>query len=220
MGPAPARATRVQGNILAAAERRLLTWLCARMPAWVVPDQLTALGFVGALLVFAGYLLSRSEAAWLWLSVAGYAINWFGDSLDGSLARYRRTERPRFGHFVDHSIDAFANMLGMVGLGLTVFVRLDVAMFALIGYLLLTVHVMLRMRATGAMQLSFAYGGPTELRLALVGLTLSMLLAGRLPTPAGISVYDAIVGGVAVILVVIFVWHTVQTATLLRREEG
>jgi len=85
-------AQRIQQNLLAARERKLLTWLCRRMPRWVTPDQLTALGFAGAIACFFGYALSGWDSAWLWLAVAGHAIQWFGDSLDGSLARYRRIE--------------------------------------------------------------------------------------------------------------------------------
>ena len=83
-------ATRIQQNILARGERRLLNWLCARLPAWVTPDQLTLLGFAGALMVTSGYLLSWLGSGWLALSLVGYVVNWFGDSLDGSLARWRK----------------------------------------------------------------------------------------------------------------------------------
>src|SRR3546814_5263501 len=88
--------TRIQQNVLARAERRVLNWLCARLPAWVTPDQLTILGFLGAVLVAAGYMLSWIDDEWLGLSLAGYLVNWFGDSLDGSLARWRGIERPAY----------------------------------------------------------------------------------------------------------------------------
>src|SRR5437868_426000 len=98
-GSPPVR--RIQQNVLASAERRLLNWMCARMPSWVTPDRLTALGMLGAILVFAGYAASNWLHAWLWLAIFGYGIQWFGDSMDGSLARYRHIERPRFGYFLD-----------------------------------------------------------------------------------------------------------------------
>ena len=94
---------RIQENLLAKAERRLLNWLCARLPAAIKPDHLTAIGIVGAVMVLAGYAASASDRWWLWLAVGGYVIHWFGDSLDGSVARHRGIERPRYGYFLDHS---------------------------------------------------------------------------------------------------------------------
>lgn len=211
--------TRVQANLLARLERQLLTVLCRHLPRWISPNLLTAAGFAGAVAVFCGYVLSRIGTAWLWLAIAGYVVHWFGDSLDGSLARHRGIERPRFGHFLDHSVDALGNMVGMIGLGLTSFVRLDAALLALSGYLLLTIHVLLRMRATGAMQLSFVGGGPTELRLGLVALTGAMLGLGPLPVGPAISAYDLAVGGMGTIFVLIFLWHTGQIAAILWRDE-
>jgi len=190
------------------------------MPAFVTPDRLSALGFAGALLVLAGYGASRVSAAWLWVAVAGYGLHWFGDSLDGSLARHRRIERPRFGHFLDHSLDAGGNALGMVGLGATRFVRMDVALFALTGYLLLTVHVLLRLRATGAMQLSFAGGGPTELRLGLVAGTVAMALIGPWPWRSGWSCYDVGVGAVGLLFWILFAGNSVRIARAIARVDG
>lgn len=207
---------RVQANLLALGERRLLDWLCRRLPGWVTPDRLTALGFGGAAMVFAGYALSPRAATWLWLALIGYGAHWFGDSLDGSVARYRGIERPAYGHFLDHSVDALGNFIGMAGLGLTRFVRMEVALFALVGYLLLTIHVVLRLRATGEMQLSFLLGGPTELRLGLVALTLGMLWLGPLSI-RHVSAYDLAIGGAGLVFVLIFLWSTVATARQLRR---
>src|SRR5688572_11914557 len=102
---------RIQGNLLAVQERRLLTWICQRLPAWVTPDQLTVLALLGAVAVFAGYAGSNFDRNWLWLPVAGYIVHWFGDSLDGSLARFRAIERPRYGYFVDHSADVLGALL-------------------------------------------------------------------------------------------------------------
>lgn len=207
---------RVQANIVAATERRLLDWICARLPPWVTPDRLTLCGFGGALLVFAGYALGRIALPWLWIAVLGYLVHWFGDSLDGSLARHRRIERPLYGYFLDHNIDAIGNLIGMAGLGLTRFVRMDVALFALAGYLLLSIHVFLRMRVTGELQLSFLLGGPTELRLGLVALTLGMLWIGPLPV-GGYSAYDLAIGGAGLVFVALFIWNGARTARMLRR---
>src|SRR3546814_8811472 len=95
------------------------TTLFRSLPAWVTPDQLTTLGFAGAVLVAAGYLLSWFDSEWLGLSLAGYIVNWFGDSLDGSLARWRSIERPNYGYFVDHSVDAIATLLMISEIGMS-----------------------------------------------------------------------------------------------------
>lgn len=206
---------RIQQNVLAASERRLLTWLCARMPGWVTPDMLTACGMAGAVAVFMGYLASGWGAAWLWLAIAGYAVQWFGDSMDGSLARFRAIERPNYGYFIDHSCDGLATILIIGGIGASPFVRLDIALFAVTGYLLLSIHAYLSARVCGEFKLSYLAAGPTELRLMLIALTAAMLFFGHGAEGAGrASGFDLFVGGVGAILMCLFV---VQTAVTARR---
>ena len=213
--PCPTPVTRVQQNLLAASERRLLTWLCARMPNWVTPDLLTTIGMIGAVMVFAGYTASNLGDAWLWLAIGGYVVQWFGDSMDGSLARFRKVERPSFGYFIDHSCDGLANLLIMAGIGLSPFVRLDVALFALAGYLLLSIHAFLSVRVLGEMKLSYIAAGPTELRLILIALTLVMMAMGSTPGWFGdVSGFDLFIGGVGAILLLLFL---VQTLVASRR---
>ena len=115
--PEVAPIDRIQENLLARAERRVLNRLCAALPAWVTPDMLTFTGMFGAVLVLAGYLASNLSPEWLWLSVGGYCVHWFGDSLDGSLARFRKIERPRYGYFLDHSCDGLATTMILAGIG-------------------------------------------------------------------------------------------------------
>jgi archaetidylinositol phosphate synthase len=207
---------RIQQNLLAASERRILNWLCARLPAWVTPDQLTALGFFGAVLIGAGYALSSFSVCWLWLAIVGYCVNWFGDSLDGSLARYRKIERPQYGYFIDHSADSLANMIWITGLGLGPFVRLDVALFGLVGYFLMSIHTFLAARVMGEFRLSYLSGGPTELRLMLIVMTGFMLILGPKPSfMAGFTVFDIFLIGVAAILVILFIVQTIGTARKL-----
>lgn len=212
---------RIQQNLLASAERRLLTWMCARLPASVTPDVLTTLGFVGALIISAGYIFSLWNVHWLWLSIAGYFVHWLGDSLDGSVARYRNIERPKFGYFIDHSTDALANMIFLIGLGVSPFVRLDVSLFALAGYFMLSIHAFLAARVVSEMRLSYLAGGPTELRLILITMTLFMIFLGRAPSfVAEFSAYDIFVGGVGILMVVLFIIQTAKTARdLLQRGE-
>lgn len=211
---------RIQENLLARSERKVLNWLCARMPSWVVPDLLTAVGMLGALMVFGGYVTSNLGDGWLWWSIAGYAVQWFGDSMDGSLARYRRIERPRYGYFLDHSCDGLATTLVVVGIGLSRYVLLEVALIALAGYLLLSIHAFLLVRVLGEMKLSYAYAGPTELRLILVALTLAMIAAGSQPVLLGtLTWFDLIVGFIGGMLIVFFVVQTLRTAARLAVEE-
>lgn len=207
---------RIQENLLARSERRLLNWLCARMPAWVSPDLLTFIGMVGAFMVFGGYLASNLAEEWLWLSIAGYGVQWFGDSTDGSLARFRKIERPRYGYFLDHSCDGLATTLVVVGIGLSAYVTLEIALVALAGYLLLSIHAFLSVRVLGELKLSYLNAGPTELRFVLIALTLAMMWFGSEGQGwfGAVSGFDLFVGGVGGLLIVLFV---VQTAVTARR---
>lgn len=211
---------RIQENFLASRERRLLTWLCGRMPAWVKPDLLTALGLVGAALIFAGYATSLLDEDWLWLCMPGYLLHWFGDSMDGSLARFRHIERPRYGYFLDHSCDGIATFLILLGIGVSPYVRLEVALIAMVGYLLLSVHAFLAVRVLGEMRLSYLNAGPTELRLILITLTLAMLLFGdRQRDMSAMTGFDWFVGGVGVVLIALFVIQTISSSRKLARIE-
>lgn len=211
---------RIQENILARSERRLLNWLCARLPAWVTPDQLTTVGMVGAVLVFAGYVGSNWSRDWLWLSIAAYFIQWFGDSLDGSLARWRRIERPRYGYFLDHSCDGLATTLIVSGIGLSPYVTLDAALFALAGYLLMAIHAFLAARVLGELRLSYLAFGPTELRFVLIAVTLVMYFGG-VPDPViyRTSGLDLFVGGAGVFMIGMFIVQTASKVRLLARQE-
>lgn len=220
MPPAQTSLVRIQRNMLARSERRLLTWICERLPAFVTPDRLTSLGFGGGLLIGAGYALSVSGRTWLWLALAGYVVQWFGDSLDGSLARFRKIERPQFGYFIDHSTDALANLIFMIGLGISPFVRLDVALFAIASYLLLSIHTFLSARVTGEVNLTYLASGPTELRLLLMGMTLCMIVFGPVDSFWRLfSAYDLFIGGMALLLVALFIGQTTAMGRRLRRIE-
>jgi phosphatidylglycerophosphate synthase len=210
---------RIQQNILARRERQLLNWLCARMPMWVTPDFLTALGVFGAILVFGGYAASNLGDSWLWLAIAGYVIQWFGDSMDGSLARFRKIERPSYGYFIDHSCDGLTTALIVWGIGTTPYVTMDVVMVALVGYLLLSIHAYLSARVLGEFKLSYLAAGPTELRFMLVGLTIMMMVLGTGPGLFGdISGFDLFVGAIGALLMTLFVVQTLITGRRLALE--
>lgn len=204
---------RIQENFLAKHERRLLNWLCQRLPSWFTPDVLTAIGFGGAVVSAVGYVMSNADRDWLWLAVAGYFINWFGDSLDGSVARFRKIERPKFGYFIDHSTDALATVILLGSIGLSPYARLDVMLFVLITYLLLSIHAFLAAKVVDEFRLSYVGAGPTELRLLLIAVTLTMYALGPMASPwADLTVFDAFVAGFSVILLTLFILQTLQTA--------
>jgi phosphatidylglycerophosphate synthase len=218
---APAALDRIQQNWLAAGERRLLNWLCARMPASVTPDKLTILGMVGAAMIFAGYVASNLAPEWLILAIVGYGVQWFGDSLDGSLARYRRIERPSYGYFIDHSCDGLANLLIVAGMGLSPFVTMDIAMIALAGYLLMSIHAFLSARVVGELRLSYMSAGPTELRLVLIGMTVMMMVLGSGRGLFGAwSGFDILVGTIGGALILLFVGQTLITGRKLAAAEA
>jgi archaetidylinositol phosphate synthase len=202
---------RIQRNVLAEGEKRLIAWLCPRLPAWFTPDRLTLIALIAAFAIGLGYTLSNLHPAWLWLAVAGYFVHWFGDSLDGSIARYRRIERPRFGYFIDHSADGLAVLLILGGIGASPYLRVDVAMFTVVAYLLLAVHTFLLAKVQGDFPLSHMGAGPTELRLILIALTVAMSLfgpdEGRI---AGFNAFDIVFTAVSTVLVGIFVVQTLR----------
>ncbi|WP_422060493.1 CDP-alcohol phosphatidyltransferase family protein [Sphingopyxis sp.] len=214
--PAASAPTRIQQNFLARHERRLLNWICPRLPAWTTPDQLTTLGFIGAVIVAAGYMLSWIDDEWLGLCLVGYIVNWFGDSLDGSLARWRRIERPNYGYFVDHSVDAVATLLMVGSIGMSPFMRLDVALMAVIGYFLLSIHTFIAAKVAGEFRLSYMAGGPTELRLMLMAMTALMpLVGGHDVLGTNFSGFDLFAIVIASILVTLFVVQSFATARML-----
>lgn len=214
---------RVQDNVVSGCERRFLDWSCGVLPERVTPDHLTMFGVFGAVVVFTGYLMSRSDPQYLWLSAGGYVIHWLGDSLDGSLARYRGITRPNYGYFFDHSVDAVCIALMIGGIGLTDYVRLDVALLVVVGYFLLSIHVFLKNHVTGTFQPSFMAIGPTELRLGFVALTLWMGSQGAVDPNAGtavLSIYDVVLIGLGVAFLGLFAISTLAMVFDLRALEG
>jgi phosphatidylglycerophosphate synthase len=160
-------AVRLQESFTAAAEREALAWLAARLPAWVNSDHLTLLGFVAMLLAGASYAFARNHRSGLLLATLFLAVNWFGDSLDGTLARLRNRQRPRYGFYVDHMVDTFGGFFLMGGLAISGFIdwRITAGMF--VAFLMLSIEVYLATYAVGTFRLSFAKFGPTEIRILL-----------------------------------------------------
>ena len=162
------QAARIQTSVLNGLEKKILVWMAQRMPAWVTSDMLTFVGFIGACVIATGYALSNISLQWLWLSSFGFFLNWFGDSMDGSLARVRNTQRKTYGFFIDHNVDVINETIMFVGVGMSPLINLSFAMLALVAYFMLSVYVYIDCHLKGEMRLTYGGLGPTEFRLLIV----------------------------------------------------
>lgn len=199
---------RVNDILLGPLERPALHWLAAHMPAWITPDICTLVGLGGAALTMTGYVLSNYHAGFLWLASFGFLVNWLGDSLDGTLARYRRIERPLYGYFVDHTTDALVQIMVFWGLGLSPYVSFNIATIALTGYLIMCIVTYLRTYVAGEFKISYGGLGPTESRVVAVILNTAMFFLGVQTVPVGpltVNVYDVFVLVIALVLFGIFI---------------
>lgn len=163
-----ADAVRIQTSVLNAIEKKVLVWLAERQPKWMTSDILTYLGTFGAVVIAAGYILTPRNPNFLWLSSLGFIINWYGDSLDGTLARVRRKQRPVYGYYLDHTIDAINEVLIFVSVGLSGLMNLNIALLALVMYFLLTINVSINAHLKKEFKLTYAKMGPTEFRLIMI----------------------------------------------------
>ena len=163
-------AVRIQTSILNGVEKKVLVWIAARLPKWVTSDMLTWFGVFGSFIVFLGYLLNNllNAPAWIWLSSLGLVFNWFGDSLDGSIARVRKTQRPLYGFYLDHNIDCVTEFFMFIGIGLSGMCNLWITMLCFIPYLMLEVYVSINAHLKNEFKLTYGKMGPTELRLIII----------------------------------------------------
>lgn len=161
-------ATRIQGSMTSSAERKILVWLAERTPDSISPDHLTVLGFAAQILAGASYALAGWNRHALILATVFIALNWLGDSLDGTLARYRNRLRPRYGFYVDHMSDTFGAVFLMSGLALSGFLHWQIAAGMLVGFLVLSVESYLTTYTIGKFRMSYGLFGPTEIRILLM----------------------------------------------------
>lgn len=163
------KSERIQTSFLNELEKRALIWLANRQPKWVTSDFLTYVGVLGAVVCALGYGLSNYNLNWLWLSSLGLVINWYGDSLDGTLARVRNIQRPIYGFFIDHSLDAITICIMCIGAGFSPVFNMEIAMLLLIGYLVLSIYTYICTILKDEFRLTYGGGfGPTELRLIII----------------------------------------------------
>jgi phosphatidylglycerophosphate synthase len=197
-------APREKTFLLARPEGRVLEWIARRLPAWVMPDHLTGLGVLAAIGIAAAYALSNRDPVWLWAASGLLVVHWLGDSLDGTLARVRRSERPRYGYYLDHLVDAIATALIGIGLGLSPYMLLATGLVIVIAYLVLSINTYLETNTLGVFSLGYGRLGPTEARVGLVAIN-TLLALGLAPEISvlglGITALDVAVLGIAALMV-------------------
>ena len=177
---AQGRHKRLAGFALARFEAWSLPKLAAALPAWVMPDHLTGLGLLASTGIAVSYMLSNRDPVWLWVASGLLVVHWYGDSLDGTVARYRKIERPRYGFYLDHLTDAYSTLAIGLGLGFSPYMLLSVGLAITIGYLLLSVNVYLETHVFGEFKLGHGIVGPTEARVLLIALNTGAALIGPL----------------------------------------
>jgi archaetidylinositol phosphate synthase len=217
---APQDPTRDNKSLTAAVEKRLLVWLAHRMPSWVNSDHLTALGLAGSALAGLGFALAGRNPLWLHFVNACLFVNWFGDSLDGTVARVRNRLRPRYGFYVDHLVDAFGALFLLVGLAASGLVSERVALALLVVYFLFSINMYLATVSLGVFKLSYGLFGGTELRILLAVVNLLVLsypqvvLFGRT-----FLLFDVLVGSGAAVLALVTLRSAAQVTKRLYDQE-
>jgi archaetidylinositol phosphate synthase len=212
-------ATREKTFLLARPEARVLEWIAARLPRWVMPDHLTALGVLAALGIAAAYALSNRDPMWLWAASGLLVVHWLGDSLDGTLARVRRTERPRYGYYLDHLVDAVATVVIGLGLGLSPYMLLACGLAIVVAYLVLSINTYLETNALGVFSLGYGRLGPTEARLGLIAVN-AVLALGLVPAFSVAGVGPGILDLAALGLVALMLGGLAVRAARNLRELG
>jgi phosphatidylglycerophosphate synthase len=210
---------RVNDNILGGLERPALAWIADRLPSRIVPDHLTAVGILGAVLTALGFVLSRWTLMWLWLASAGLILNWLGDSLDGTLARRRGIERPRYGFFIDHTTDMLSQTLVFLSLGLSPCAHFSAACLGLIAFLMMFVYTLIGAHVRNVMRITYFGFGATEIRGLLLLGNLLILAFGIIHVQSGfaplsllgpLSGHDLVISVVSIASVILIVLSTIR----------
>lgn len=208
-------ATRIQESMISGVERRTLIWLAQRTPTWINSDHLTLLGFVSQCLAGVCYALSRLNPDFLLVGIVCLALNWLGDSLDGTLARVRNRQRPRYGFYVDHITDTIGAFFLMGGLAVSGYVHSGIALGMLVAFLMLSIEAYLATHTLGKFQLSYWKFGPTEIRILLAIGNLALLSHPTVKLfGTQVRLFDlggvVAIAGMALMLIVSAVRHTIQ----------
>ena len=204
------QSTRIQTSILNALEKKVLVWLAERQPKWMTSDILTYVGTFGAIVIGLSYYLSNYNIAFLWLASLGFVINWYGDSLDGTLARVRKQQRPIYGYYLDHTMDAVNEFIMFIGAGLSPFFDLELALVAYALYLMITLNVSINAHLKSEFRLTYAKLGPTEFRIIVI--IINTLLYFFWDNICGTIVPQIIIWSIIIILALIYVISVVCDA--------
>lgn len=206
---------REQTFLLAGFERRLLERMARRVPSGLRPNHFTGLGMLGAIGAGVAYALTRYDAAWLWVASLMLGVHWLGDSLDGTLARVRGSERPKYGFYLDHVMGALSVVATGVGISLSGYVHPVLALGLVVAYLALAVNVYLESSVFGIATVEYGRLGPTEVRLGLVVVN-TVLALGLRPT---VRVADWTLGIVMAVMVLVLVWRLARNLSRLAKLE-
>jgi archaetidylinositol phosphate synthase len=212
------KAQRVIATLTGPWEKRHLPRMAEALPAWVTSDHLTFLGIIAALVIAAGYVLTRWSSWWLWLANFGLILHWYADSLDGTLARVRHREREKYGYFVDHICDAWTTLVLCLGLGLSQLMDMRVALFLVVGYFLLNIYVHVMAYTQGIFRISYGRFGPTEVRMFIFFANIVLIFWNPIVAHHGgdpITALDVAGLSLGVLFVTIFIVSSIQDAIKL-----
>jgi phosphatidylglycerophosphate synthase len=212
----------VNTAITAGIEEKAKKVICPRIPKWMSPDHLTVIGIIGMIMTAAGFMLGFFNRYWLILVPVGLIINWFGDSFDGSIARYRKKTRPNYGYYIDKIVDSVVVIILALGLGLSGFVKIEIALLLSVIYLALMLHVDLIVHVENKSQNSFGIFGPTEIRIIGILAAIAMFfipvnyynIYGHYLTQ-----YDFLVFGLAVVMFGILIVSIITKGIQLHKED-
>ena len=203
-----ADAVRIQTSLLNASEKKVLVWLAKRQPEGGTSDILTGIGTLGAVIIAAGYILAGYNINFLWLSSLGFIINWYGDSLDGTLARVRNRQRPVYGYYIDHTVDCLDEFMIFIGIGLSGLMHFELSLMILALYFMLTINVSINAHLKKEFRLTYARLGPTEFRILaiLANTVLALVPALTEFVLFGLSFMDYV--GILVFIVLLIIYLT------------
>lgn len=214
---------RINRILLGALERPAIAWMVRHTPAWVTPDHLTFLGFLASILIGVSYWLTNQNPAFLWLANLGFVLNWYGDSMDGNLARYRKIERPQYGFFIDHTVDTISEVFIFLGIGLSPYVDFPLACLALVGYLCMANLVYITTSVEGEFKISYGSLGPTEARMIAILANIFVFFVGdpsiTLPIFGQVYFYNLVVIFVILLLFFFFFYTTITQAIVFEKRD-
>jgi len=216
------KAERIVNTLTGSWEKRNLPKMAKALPQWVSPDHLTILGIIAGFIIAIGYILTWYSNWWLLLSNFGLLIHWYADSLDGTLARVRHTERENYGYFVDHICDAWTIVIICVAFGLSPLIHIEVGLFLTIGYLLLNIYAHVGAYSEKIFRISFVRLGPTEIRIAVCIVNFILIFWNPVVVQyhqTYLTVFDLCGIIVAIIFVMTFIIASIKDAVKLDRMD-